>query len=124
MHLQVVGNLAYIAGDDLKIVDVSNPEQPKLLSVYEARSSDVQIVGRLAYLTERDSSTEWHGNVQVVDLGILSRPRPQATYRLPTNMDEIVVVGDVVYVETEGLRIFRIHPDRLLSSIFLPRIGK
>ncbi len=115
------GNILYaVTGPYLKLVDVSNPDDPHVVGSFPAwgRFSDVVVTGTFAYLTDRVAG------LVVLDVTDPTDPFPIAVALGPgSSLDyrRIVVAGGCAYVTdpTSYLRIFDVtdpyHPTYLSS---------
>lgn len=98
-HLQVVGTRAFVGGpDSLRIVDVSNPASPAVISSYGSDVEDVQVVGPLAYLAGSNG-------LQILSVADPAHPALRGSYDLPPigqissqRASRVQVVGEYAYV--------------------------
>ncbi len=101
----VVGDLVYVANDDLglRIVDASDPATPRVIGTYAAGSvHDVQVVGSLAHVT----SAEFGGGYLVLDVTDRTSPSLVTLYNPSGWLHpfHVAVAGDVTYLgEPQGL---------------------
>ena len=111
--VQVVGRYAYLTsrGDDIEIVDVSNPANPTHVQMYGY--SGVKVAGNLAYVTAND----FRGQVRLHVLEVSAPPSLTALGSCETGIPasdalwHLHVAGKWVYLvspsdEDEGLTIF------------------
>ncbi len=97
----VSGNLAYVAVDHagLKIVDVSDPSDPKLIGVTPHFAQDfaqeVAVAGGYAYVTSGKG-------LRVVNVSDPTHPAIVGSYDTPGEATGIVVLGDTAYVADGG----------------------
>jgi hypothetical protein len=61
--VELVGNLAYLAGDGLRVVDISNPAVPDLVgwyrTFYEWEAYDVAVSGHIACISAISNDYDW-----------------------------------------------------------------
>lgn len=89
--LAVSGNRAYIADSRLRVVDISNPTDPKLLgSSDELYATDIAISGSHVYVAD------YNGFLRVIDISDSANPRSVAT--VPTRGQAIQIAGDFAYL--------------------------
>lgn len=107
--LTIDGNTAYLAlgRAGLAIVDVSNPEAPQQLSIFDTPgdAKAVAVSGRYAYLADGDQGL-W-----LVDISQLSNPQEVGVYRDARQVLDVQVVNDRVYLAAgrEGLKILNVE---------------
>lgn len=113
-HVQIVGDLAYVAAEygGLVIVDVTRPSTPRRLGHIpsEGVANYVQVVGDLAYIS---TST-------ALEIADVSNPdEPKLRSRFTTSAQRTEVVGDLLYIDAYELQILDVSdPDNpvLLGS--------
>ena len=95
----VSGTLAYVAteGAGLKMVDVSNPVNPTLVSVcrWQGHAQDVVVVQGFAYVADTDGLT-------VIDVSDPEQPTRQAFYNTLGFAEGVATAGNYVYVADGG----------------------
>lgn len=107
--LTIDGNAAYLAlgRAGLAIVDVSNPEAPLQLSIFDTPgdAKAVAVSGRYAYLADGDQGL-W-----LVDISQLSSPQEVGVYRDARQVLDVQVVNDRVYLAAgrDGLKILNVE---------------
>jgi hypothetical protein len=95
--IDVLGGYAYIANSDngLWIVDISNPNKPKLSSIFdtEAPVSGVHVVGNYAYISALE------GGLQIVDISNPKQPKLVGSYGKSQELDieDAYVSGKYAY---------------------------
>jgi Ca2+-binding RTX toxin-like protein len=106
--VQVVGNLAYVADDNLglQIIDITNPTNPIVKGNYNTSgwSRDVQIVGNLAYVADE------YSGLQIIDITNPTDPILKCNYHTSNLALDVQIVGNLAYVADEysGLQIIDI----------------
>ena len=97
VKVAVVGSVAYVAGDPFRILDVSDPAQPRQLATANASGSGVAVQGRYAYLV---------GNQSLVVLDVIDPVRPLNVANVQLfsgSANEVHLLGNYAYV-AERLR--------------------
>jgi hypothetical protein len=89
--VQLVGSLAYTAGNGLEIVDVSDPMVPRRVGALGGRGNTVRVIGSLACLTADDS-------LEIVDVRNPSTPVLVGKSRLPGLGEALEVRGSLAFV--------------------------
>jgi hypothetical protein len=102
----VVGNYAYVVGDNLEIIDISNPSSPVFVGTYEFTVTqntwdpwlglDVQIVGNYAYVATQSSG------LQILDISNPANPILKGTYDTPDSASAVKVIDNYAYVADNG----------------------
>lgn len=95
----VSSGTAYIVDRDFRIVDVSKPYSPKLLSVY----STPQPVGNFVYVSDNVAYVaDPVDGVRIIDVSNSSSPTLLGTYDMhyPDHAQGLFVIGDLAYVAT------------------------
>jgi hypothetical protein len=66
------------------------------------------------------------GTMNVFDLSDPADPRWRASYTLPQQFYDVEISGDLLFVADgfAGVLILRLHPDRFLWSVYLPRLAR
>ena len=97
--ITVVNDIAYIAAGlygDLQIIDVSNPQAPALLSVYDTYwAIDVTVVGNIAYVADRG------GGLKIIDVSDPTSPVLLGSIWTLNAAYGVTVVGNIAYVATD-----------------------
>ncbi len=98
--LAVSGNIAYVVGDDLYFVDISDPETPVYLGLFHTQEPrGVAVAGSIAYVVNNDPG------FQVIDVSSAAEPSLLASLEVPDSVD-ITVSGNMAYLrEDEFLHI-------------------
>jgi subtilisin family serine protease len=101
----VVSNYAYVVGDTLEIIDISNPSNPVFKSSYDiAYGQDIQIVGNYAYVADGSLG------LQIINISNPSAPTLAGSYDTPNHAYGVQIVGNYAYVadSSSGLKIINI----------------
>jgi hypothetical protein len=103
-NVQVVGDLAYVAGYEfgLQILNVSNPAALTLVGSCDTAGflSDVEVAGQLAYLSDNN------GGLQVLDVSVPATPTRLGGYGTVGGANAVEVLGNVAYMaDRDGVRI-------------------
>jgi len=94
----VAGSVAYVVGDPLRILDVSDPSQPHQLASLTVAGTALDVQGQYAYLVDGD------GNLQIFDVFDPEQPLQLASTQLfSAAPNAIRVAGNYAYV-AEGQR--------------------
>jgi hypothetical protein len=99
--IDVEGRYAYVAhgGPTLTVLDVSNPAQPRQIGQYnrdsEGFSTDVQVVGRYAYVGDRQKFL-------IIDISTPENPTLVGSYGVTNNDDYFSFASNSRYVYTQG----------------------
>jgi len=101
----VSGNLVYTVGADFQIVDVSDPESPRLRGSLDDAGRDIAVAGNFAYIVG--------GNyLNIINVADPDNPVRVGQYSLPSGAmaSGVAVNGNYAYVATgnKGLRIIDI----------------
>ncbi len=93
-EVTVSGDLAYLTGNGLHVLDISDPANPVELSFLDTpgRAWDVAISGNFAYLA---SGAE---GIFVIDISDPSNPIVTGSHNTPEFAQGIAVAGDLAYV--------------------------
>jgi hypothetical protein len=101
--IAISGNYAYVVGDTLEIIDISNPDQPVYRSNYNIYyGTDISIVGNYAYVTG-----DYH--LKILDISNPTTPILKSTSYTYGGSESVEVVGNYAYVAVSGSR----HPYNL-----------
>jgi hypothetical protein len=103
--ITIAGNYAYVVGDTLQIIDISNPANPIVKGDYAiSNGSSVQVVGNYAYVAD-DSS-----GLQIIDISNPTNPTRKGNYNTSGYAMDVQVVGNYAYVAdgNSGLQIIDI----------------
>ena len=99
--VEVVGELAYLAGSGLRIIDVSNPAAPVELGALDTpgSASGIEVVGGRAYLTDVSG-------LRIIDVSNPAAPVELGAFATPGLAFDVEVVGELAYLtDVSGLRI-------------------
>lgn len=106
LGIDVVDNIAYVAGNGLQLIDVSNPADPTLIGKYEMEGNayDVVVVGNIAYVaSEHDSEDDYYSSMDVVDVSNPAAPTLIGRYKTKGyGAHGVFVAGNIAYVVDEG----------------------
>ena len=115
-NVTVRGNLAYVAGYPVEIIDVSDPDVPTPLNSYRTpgEAEDLEIFGARAYIADGTAG------VHVAELTTADAPHSLGSYPLAGIADDIEVSGGLVFSanQSSGLFILRIQ-----TPVFLPLVS-
>ncbi|HMB70727.1 MAG TPA: FlgD immunoglobulin-like domain containing protein [bacterium] len=94
----VAGNRAYLAGDQLQVVDVSNPSSPVLLGhLYYPGAVGVAVAGNHAVV-----ASFIYGGIQIAEINSGTASVPISTsYRNAVSINDIVTMGDYAFLAEE-----------------------
>ena len=95
-HVSVVGNRAYVAGGKFFIVDVSQPDAPKLLSTTtfsDNQANDVALFDHYAIVASTDA-------LHVIDVADAAHPKEIGSLKMTGWARSVSVVGNNAYVVT------------------------
>ena len=104
----IVGDLAYIAGEDstFVVVDISNPADPIVLGKCTSPSFawNVKVSGNYAFVADNS------GGLMVIDVSDPSEPYAVSTYDTPSYARDVNVVDNLAYIadRESGIIIFDI----------------
>lgn len=96
-YAQVVGNVAYaVAGGDILIIDISNPQNISLLGSYATpgQAKSISILSNLAYITDG----EW--GLEIVDVSNPQSPVLVGSYNTQGEALSVAITDWVAYVST------------------------
>jgi hypothetical protein len=92
----VVGNYAYAVGDQLDIIDISNPSNPIFKGNYDIYSgSQITVVGNYAYIA---GST----GLKIIDISNPTTPIFRGSYDTYDFVNDVQVLGNYAYVANHG----------------------
>ncbi|BAQ66309.1 alpha/beta fold hydrolase [Geminocystis sp. NIES-3709] len=117
--VKVIGNYAYIANNGLLILDISDPNQPIVISNTGTTSSvfDVEVVGDRAFVTNYG----YDGGLVILNIANPSAPTILGSYNTGYVLD-VEVLGDLAFViDRDALVILNIadpSPPTRLGSYF------
>ncbi len=107
VYVAVQGEFAYLAGGGLFIVNISDPEQPELVSQVEmpdyAYVNKVVVVGNLAYCVAYSYQFDIFGIVDATDP---YSPTLVSSRRIGTLIYDIAIAGDYAYLATWGFGLY------------------
>ncbi len=101
--IQVVDTLACISGSGLRIVNVSDPENPSLLSEYNTaiNTFDISLAGNLAFVAgESDGSNG--GILWIMDIDDPSAPNLLGTMETDYTLRNVTIDGELAYLLQAG----------------------
>jgi hypothetical protein len=109
--VQVADGYAYVAGEDLHIIDVRNPEEPEAVGSYNTvdRVYGVAVYGNYAYIPQP-------GGLHILDVSNRAEPREVRVDRSVPAGAVLMLHGDHLYVGGNGLYIMD------LSNPTAPRV--
>ena len=115
--LQIVGNLAYLVANDLVIVDVSTPAQPRKVGAWRTATpaQAVQVADQWAYVTISGYQSE-SGSVDalmVIDVSDPAKARLTGTCRTASAALAVHVVGQHAYVVASSVNHHDSPPSQL-----------
>lgn len=101
--LYIQNNIAYIANEGLKIVDLKDVKDPVILSEVNnlpGIATSVNIVGNIAYVTQSANyrSEGAGGWVSMIDISDLENPKILKILNFGNNIDNIAINGKYLYV--------------------------
>ena len=111
--IAIVGNYAYVVGDNLEVIDISNLSSPVFVGTYEFTvtqdsagyyAKDVQIVGNYAYVAASGFG------LQILDISNPTNPTLTGTYNTSGSASAVQVIGNYAYIADgqSGLQIIDI----------------
>jgi hypothetical protein len=94
--VQIVGGLAYLAGDGLHVLDISDPARPNVLGSIDTpgEGEDVVVIGGLAYLASRSGPV---GGLSVIDISDPSTLAEVGAFEAVYST-AVAVVGELAYL--------------------------
>jgi len=98
----VQGDYAYVTGGDFHVIDISNPESPREVGVYDAwgYSYDVYVSGNYAYITRGYC-------LSVMDISDPTMPAEVESFWTPGHSDGVFVSEGFAYVADGDLEVFQ-----------------
>ncbi len=121
-HMFVVGTNAYAVGDELQVIDISNPVNLNVESTDAPLpyANDAQVVGTYAYVAAGSSG------LQVLDISDPATPMLKGSVATPSDANYVQVLGDYVYVVCDdSLQVIHITDPAnpvLTGSIDIPDV--
>jgi hypothetical protein len=105
--IEVSGNYAYVAstdnGEELKIIDISNPALPVKVGWYNAPGNAdgnaVALNGNIVYLVRVSSGND---EFQVVNVTVKTAPVGLGSVNLGANANEVKILGNYTYVASDS----------------------
>jgi hypothetical protein len=107
-EMQIINNIAYVAGSGLQMIDVSDPDNPQSVGSYasdEMTASAVAVSGNRAYASMRPNVTGAN-SLQIVDISHLDSPTLLGEYQNRSAFS-LNVVGELAFVS--GIGIVDVH---------------
>lgn len=103
LDVAVAGHYAYVAGNDFRIADVTNPKSPREIGALPIASPAVAVDGNYAYLVSNDA-------LEIVDVSLPQTPHQVGQIRLPSEPRDVVVAWPFAYVANgvAGLQIVNV----------------
>jgi hypothetical protein len=104
-HLAVAGSYAYLLGDQICVVDISDPSQPRLVGSFATNGNAIAVSGEYAYLAgERydNVANVQRGFLAVLDLRDKSDPRLLGAFGTFGGANGVAVSGDYAYLVTSS----------------------
>ncbi|MBI4661077.1 MAG: hypothetical protein HY735_19785, partial [Verrucomicrobia bacterium] len=99
----VAGSYAYLQGDQLQILDVRDPAQPKSVGSYSLSGSNVKVAGRYAYVV----GEQWNSNANVsggflavIDVSSPANPKGIGKYETNGGVKSVAVQSNYAYIVT------------------------
>lgn len=113
--LHVEGELAYLAGQTLAIVNVSRPAEPRLVGSFPEGGRCVDLMGSLAVVG-------MHQGLRVVDVSAPASPVMVGSTAFDGGASDVQVVGDRVFVAAAntGLKVYRARRNTPQEMAFTP----
>ena len=99
------------AGNQLKVVDVTDPLVPELVGVLDTHAiNDVAVSGQYGYVLIRVPGNPAHVDLAVVDLSVSSNPVLRGQVTVPGWGKSVAVVGNRAFVAagSSGLQVFSV----------------
>lgn len=120
----ISGNYVYLGSSEmtgygLYVIDVSNPDQPQLVTHYTqvGLCTDIELMGNQIYATSHDK------DLQIIDVTTPSNPSETGYYQIPGALQELSVSGNYVYLADgdQGLRIVNVStPNNPVEAGWFP----
>ena len=124
-NVQIVGNYAYVVGDHLEIIDISNPSNPTFkgkYDIWEFGSYErvyFKIVGNYAYVASGRSG------LQIIDISDPSLPTLKGNYDTFGLVGAVEVVDNYAYLAGDtGLQIIDISNSTLIGLLDYIYLGE
>ncbi|MCP4347040.1 MAG: hypothetical protein GY795_16120 [Desulfobacterales bacterium] len=101
--VSVVENTAYLACDDLKIIDISDPFEPEIIGTAKTgyKANGVMAVGNMVYISDKNAG------LQIIDAGNPSEPDIIGSVDTPDIANGVMVSGNTAFVPCGGTDLFR-----------------
>lgn len=113
--IKVVGNIAYIAGNGLHVVNVGTPAEPQRIGFNSAISNvnDIEVVGTTVYIANGESG------LRIVNAATPATPFEIGAYDSSGSADHVQVIGNIAYLADgeSGLRIINVSNPSVPSEI-------
>ena len=88
----VIGDYAYVVGDFLDIVDISNPSDPKFVGNYDLHgANDVEIAGNFAYVADD------YSGLKIIDISDPTNPTLTSENAID-DANDVEIAGNFAYV--------------------------
>jgi hypothetical protein len=124
LDVAVVDDIAYVAYDGLKVIDISNPQNPNIIgSIYTpGGAKGVTVVGDTAYVVAKKSG------LHVIDISSPASPQIIGTVDTPVYALDVTVVGNIAYVADggSGLQVIDISnpaAPQIIGSVNTPGVA-
>lgn len=116
-NVTVSGDLAYVTGYPVEIIDVSDPDDPTPLNTYRTpgEAEDIEIDGERAYIADGAAG------IHVTDLADAARPQSLGSYPLPGSADDVEVANGLVFSANQASGLFIL---RIQTPVFLPLVSQ
>jgi hypothetical protein len=104
-QIAVSGNHAYVGGDGLHVIDISDPARPQRVGSYGVSdlARGVAVLGNHAYVGF------WEGGLHVIDIGDPANPQRVGSCPTDRGTSQVVVSGNYAFVSgTNALQIIDI----------------
>ncbi|HEY1013134.1 MAG TPA: hypothetical protein VGE07_10555 [Herpetosiphonaceae bacterium] len=104
LEIDSARRLAFVAGGSLAIVDIGDPERPRLVGQYATNvDGPVRVAGTTAYLVSYDrvSSTS---TLEIIDVANPAQPIRRGGYAVAANLwiNDVLVAGNRAYLTTNS----------------------
>ena len=111
-RLIVIDDIAYVAGGDLSIVDVTNPEHPELLGICDTPigAVEVAISENMTFVADNN------GYLRAIDISDPSNPEEIESYNTPNAAQAVEIINDLAFVAVHqfGLLVIDIsNPEQM-----------
>lgn len=107
----VVGSYAYVAAGDVWIVEVSNPNRPRVLGHVLGKSNKIAAAGNYLYSTYFDPDT-WESGLKILDVSDPQTPRELSRYQTWLPIKSVALAGNYVYVSVDRTYILDVNDPR------------